>query len=143
MSLVPDDFNVPLLFDGPGFRLEPLGPRHNERDHEAWMSSIEHIRATPGFPDGSWPSPMTLGSNLADLARHAQDFEERRGFTYSILDGDDVIGCLYIYPSRTADASVSSWVRASRAEMDVVTWQAITSWLATDWPFATVEYGAR
>ena len=65
------------------------------------------------------------------------------GFTYSILDGDDVIGCLYIYPSRSADASVSSWVRASRAEMDVVTWRAISTWLETDWPFTTVEYGAR
>ena len=26
MSLVADDFVVPLSFDGPGFRLEPLGP---------------------------------------------------------------------------------------------------------------------
>jgi hypothetical protein len=60
-----------------------------------------------------------------------------------MLDGDEVIGCLYIYPSKTADAAVSSWVRASRAEMDVMTWQAISTWLETDWPFATVEYGAR
>ena len=27
---VPDGFEVPLSFDGPGFRLEPLGPEHNE-----------------------------------------------------------------------------------------------------------------
>ena len=86
---------------------------------------------------------MSLESNLADLVRHAQDFEDRSGFTYSILDGDEVIGCLYIYPSQTADAAVSSWVRATRAEMDVVTWQAIASWLESDWPFATIEYGAR
>jgi hypothetical protein len=107
------------------------------------MSSIEHIRSTPGFPDGSWPTAMTLESNLADLERHANDFEERSGFTYSILDGDDVIGCVYIYPSQTADAAVSSWVRASRAEMDAVTWRAISTWLQTDWPFATVEYASR
>jgi hypothetical protein len=143
MSLVPDSFIVPLSFDGPGFRLEPLGPRHNEPDHEAWMSSIDHIRQTPDFPDGSWPMSMTLDANLADLVRHAKDFEERTGFTYSMLDGDEVIGCLYIYPSKTADAAVSSWVRVSRAELDVVTWQAISTWLETDWPFATVEYGAR
>ena len=109
MSFVPDDFAVPLTFEGPGFRLEPLGPKHNERDHDAWMSSIDHIRQTPDFPDSSWPTAMTLESNLADLVRHANDFENRSGFTYSILDGDDVIGCLYIYPSRSADASVSSW----------------------------------
>jgi hypothetical protein len=143
MSLVADDFVVPLSFDGPGFRLEPLGPQHNERDHDAWMSSIDHIRETPGFPDGTWPSPMTLESNRADLVRHAKDFENRSGFTYSMLDGDDVIGCVYIYPSPTADAAVSSWVRASRAEMDAVAWQAISTWLETDWPFTTIDYAAR
>jgi hypothetical protein len=143
MSLVPDTFVVPLSFDGPGFRLEPLGPRHNERDHEAWMSSIDHIRETPDFPDGTWPRPMTLESNLADLVRPAKDFEDRSGFTYSMLDGDEVIGCVYIYPSQTADAAVSSWVRASRADMDVVTWQAMSTWLETFWPFSTIEYGAR
>ena len=143
MSFVPAEFDVPLTFDGPGFRMEPLGPHHNERDHEAWMSSIDHIRATPDFPDGKWPTAMSLESNHADLVRHAKDFEDRTGFTYSILDGDDVIGCLYIYPSKTADADVSSWVRASRAEMDEVTWKAISTWLETDWPFETVDYGVR
>jgi len=109
-SLVPDDFDVPLDFAGPGFRFEPLGPQHNERDHEAWMSSIDHIHATPGFPDGTWPSEMTLERNLQDLVRHADDFETRKGFTYSILDGDEVIGCLYIYPAEREghDAEVSS-----------------------------------
>jgi hypothetical protein len=141
MSFVPEDFVVPPGFEGPGFRLEPLGPQHNERDHEAWMSSIDHIRNTPDFPNGSWPTAMSLESNLDDLVRHADDFANRTGFTYSILDGDEVIGCLYIYPSETADADVSSWVRESRAEMDVVTRRAISGWLETDWPFATVEYG--
>ncbi len=143
MSLVPADFVVPLGFEGPGFRLEPLGPQHNERDHDAWMSSIDHIHATPDFPYGAWPEGMSLEANLADLVRHAEDFEDRSGFTYSILDGDDVIGCVYIYPSETEDAAVRSWVRASRSGMDVVTWRAISTWIETDWPFTTVEYGAR
>ena len=107
------------------------------------MSSIDHIRATPDFPDGSWPKEMSPESNLADLQRHARDFENRSGFTYSILDDDEVIGCLYIYPSKTRDASVASWVRASRAEMDVITWQTISAWLRSDWPFTTIEYGER
>ena len=54
-TLVPDDFVVPPGLAGPGFRLEPLGPQHNDADHGAWMSSIEHIRATPGFSTGRWP----------------------------------------------------------------------------------------
>ena len=93
---VPEAFVLPTSLAGPGFRLEPLGPEHNERDYAAWTSSIDHIRATPGFETSDWPHEMTLEENLADLEGHARDFEERTGFTYSILDGDEVIGCVYI-----------------------------------------------
>ena len=48
-ELVPDGFAVPRELVAERFRLEPLGPQHNERDHAAWTSSIEHIRSTPGF----------------------------------------------------------------------------------------------
>jgi hypothetical protein len=82
---VPDGFEPPPRLEARDFRLEPLGPEHNERDHEAWSSSIEHIRASPGYPDGSWPRQMTLAENLADLERHAGDFAARTGFTYTVL----------------------------------------------------------
>jgi hypothetical protein len=144
-TLVPAGFEVPTSFDGPGFRLEPLGPEHNERDHEAWTSSIPHIRSTPGFPDGSWPTPMSLERNRQDLVRHARDFEMRRGFTYTILDGRSVIGCVYIYPTDRAgcDAEVSSWVRESRAEMDTVVWMALRKWIGEVWPFSHFYYAER
>ncbi len=140
---VPASFEVPRSFDGPGFRLEPLGPEHNERDHEAWMSSIDHIRATPGFgPDREWPVAMSLEHNLEDLDGHARDFAGRTGFTYTVLDGDDVIGCVYIYPAGEShhDAEVRSWVRASRAEMDPVVRRAVAGWLDAVWPFTSVLY---
>lgn len=144
-AFVPEDFEVPTSFEGPGFRLEPLGPQHNERDHDAWMWSIEHIRATPGFPDGNWPEPMSLERNLEDLVRHARDFETRRGFTYSILDGEDVIGCVYIYPTKRAghDVEVSSWVTERRAPMDTVVWSALSDWIAAAWPFSNPYYPER
>ena len=41
---------------------------------------------------------MTLEENLEDLVRHSKDFHERRGFTYSSLEGNNVIGDIYIYP---------------------------------------------
>ena len=143
--LVPDSFVVPAHFEGDGFHLEPLGPQHNERDHEAWMSSIDHIRSTPGLADWDWPTPMSLQQNLGDLEGHARDFRERTGFTYSILDADEVIGCVYIYPPRVegADASVRSWVRASRAEMDARVWRSLSAWLTTAWPFERLDYAAR
>jgi hypothetical protein len=144
-SFVPDDFDVPQGLHGPGFRLEPLGPQHNESDHRAWTSSIEHIRATPGYPDGRWPpvDGMSLAENLRDLERHAGDFERRVGFTYTVLDdADQVIGCVYIYPWRsdTRVAEVLSWVSADRAELDVPLHDAVATWLANDWPFAEVRY---
>ena len=144
VNFVPPDFLVPLSLETPLFRLEPLGPQHNEADYAAWTSSIEHIRRTPGFPDGNWPDRRPIADNLRDLRRHADDFEHRRGFTYTVLDPGtaDVIGCLYIYPDAAEPrrAQVQSWVRASRAELDVPLWRAVSDWLATEWPFEAVAY---
>jgi hypothetical protein len=56
-----------------------------------------------------------------------------------------VIGCVYIYPgdSEQHDARVLSWVRASRPELDVPLWRAVTGWLADEWPFKRVAYAER
>lgn len=140
---------VPADLITPRFRLEPLGPQHNAADHAAWTSSIEHIRATPGFQSGGWPPAggMTLEANLADLQRHADDFAQRRGFTYSVIEtaSSEVIGCVYIYPSRSDDydTDVRSWVRADRAELDAPLFVAVRDWLSTDWPLGTLNYQPR
>ena len=108
---------------------------------------MEHISATPGYPDGSWPREMTREQNRGDLQRHADDFRARRGFTYTVLDpaGRDVIGCVYIYPDRDDDhdAVVLSWVRQSHAQLDATLWRAVSEWLRSDWPFASVQYAPR
>ena len=59
----------------------PWGRSTTPSDLAAWSSSIAHIRSTPGYPDGSWPPRhgMSAEDNLADLTRHAADFEARRG----------------------------------------------------------------
>ena len=141
---VPDGFEPPLALDAESFRLEPLGAEHNERDYAAWSSSVEHILASPGYgPDSTWPHPMSLEENRADLERHARDFTERTGFTYTVLDpDDDVVGCVYVYPAsdEVHDAHVQSWVRASRAELDLPLRQAVAAWLVRDWPFALPRY---
>jgi len=146
-EFIPAGFEPPRSLTAPGMELEPLGPEHNASDYAAWTSSMEHIRATPGFVDGKWPHEMTVEENRADLERHARDFAERRGFTYTVRDpGDgDVIGCLYIYPLKGEPdvAAVSSWVRGDRAELDVPLYRAVTEWLERDWPFPRFEYAAR
>ena len=145
MPFVPDDFEVPVSFQGPGFHLEPLAPVHNERDHVAWMSSIEHIRATPGMPMPDWPAPMSLEANMSDMELHWGEFVDRTAFAYSILDGDQVIGCVYVDPDEEGDydADVCSWVTASRADMDAVVWRTLSEWLSTDWPFTSIKYTPR
>ncbi|MCL1594451.1 MAG: N-acetyltransferase [Actinomycetia bacterium] len=145
IPFVPDDFGVPAGFMSAEFSMEPLGAQHNERDHVAWMSSVEHILSTPGFEGSDWPAPMTLEANLADLVKHARDFDDRTGFTYSILDEDDVIGCLYIYPSSAPDhdASVRSWVAVDHSDLDVVVWKQVSDWLVTRWPFENPLYAPR
>ncbi|MFE9565720.1 N-acetyltransferase [Streptomyces sp. NPDC006487] len=154
-SFVPpaEEFEVPVRLVGEGFRLEPLGPQHNEGDLAAWSGSIAHVRATPGFL-GDWPPQegMTPEANLADLVRHARDFAERRGFTYSVLEGErdgegEVIGCLYIYPAKAdpGRVHVTSWVRADRAALDKTVYETVARWLATVWPFDAerIAYAAR
>ena len=147
-AFVPEDYVVPLSLTGPGFRLEPLGPQHNDADHRAWTSSIAHIRATPGFSTRRWPPDggMSLDENLRDLRSHADDFQQRVGFTYTVLDDEDVVvGCVYIYPSRADPdiAEVRSWVTANRAELDSVLHETVDRWLAADWPLTDVRYRNR
>jgi hypothetical protein len=157
---VPADFAVPGGLTAGPFRLEPLGPQHNAADYAAWTASMDHIQATPGFAGWGWPHPMSLADNLGDLERHAQDFAERRGFTYTVLSaGDgDVIGCVYIYPlpgdspqrdsaagsgAGGCHARVRSWIRADHADLDPVLYRTVLAWLERDWPFPALEYAPR
>jgi hypothetical protein len=144
---------APRVLVASNFSLEPLGPEHNERDHPAWMTSLEHIHATPGFTAAdwagdSWPFEMSLEANLADLTQHAVEFETGQAFAFTVVDAasDDVIGCVYIDPDDTgvAEAMCRSWVRASHAALDGPLHDVVRAWLAGPlWPFASVRFPGR
>lgn len=143
-GFVPAGFEPPLSFRGPSWRLEPLGPEHNERDHVAWTTSMDHIRATPGFAGRPWPHEMTLEENLGDLVAHREGFVARREFSYSVLDDDDeVVGCVYVLPDvedRRADAAhLRCWVTTARADLDAELRTVVTDWLRAAWPFSHVR----
>ena len=90
---------------------------------------------------------MTLEENLADLRRHADDFKRLAGFTFTVLDpeDDEVIGCVYLYPSTSDewDVTVQSWVRADRSNLDLPLADAVERWLVTDWPWKTIDRCGR
>ncbi|MEV4348421.1 N-acetyltransferase [Actinoplanes sp. NPDC049596] len=142
-AMVDDSFPVPDFHVGGVFRLEVLGPRHNEADHAAWMSSIEHIRATPGFGRG-WPpvAGMTSAENLADLERHAERSARRVDFAYSVIEvaSGDVVGCVYFVPAADGEVKALSWVSAARAELDGPLTEVVGEWLRAVWPFEVVHY---
>jgi hypothetical protein len=141
--LVDGSFDVPASYTAGGLRLELLGPRHNEADHAAWTTSIEHIRATPGF-DGGWPPPdgMTLAENLADLESHADRSARQVDFAYSVVDAvtSDVVGCVYFKPAGDGEVRALSWVCAARADLDGPLTDIVGTWLREVWPFGTVHY---
>jgi hypothetical protein len=137
----------PLGLETSEFVLKALGPEHNELDYDPWTSSMEHIAATPDYADGTWPRERTRAENRSDLQRHTDDFRTRKGFRYMVLDpaSRDVIGCVCIYPPRAGDndARALSWVRESHAHLDTPLWHAVSEWLESGWPFASVEYASR
>ncbi len=139
--IIPDGCDPLTTFEGSGYRLEPLGPAHNERDHAAWMGSIDHIRATRGFPmaDG-WPYPMSAEANLADLEAHLGEFVRGEAFAFSVLDGDAVVGCVYLTsdPGTPNGVRLRSWVTADHAHLDDTLRTETADWVATTWPFASV-----
>jgi hypothetical protein len=146
---VPDEFRVPEGNRTDLFVIEPLQERHNKSDHEAWTSSREHIKTTPGFVGQQlWvDEDFSVDDNAASIAKHSRDFEKRVEFNYAVVDTatGEVIGSVYIRPaSRDGhDADVRSWVRADRAELDKPLHDFVTRWLAYAWPFRSPDYAQR
>ena len=68
-------------------------------------------------------------------------------------ESDEVIGCVYIYPPQgqrrdggtegRSAAAVMSWVRADRAHLDRVLYDAVVAWLKRAWPFGSIQYSPR
>ena len=148
-SFVPVEYEVPDGLDTARFVLRMLSVDIAERDYDAVMTSVEHIRGVFG-PLDRWPSPdMTLDQNRADLARHQADFLARRSFAYTVLtpDHNKCLGCVYISPSpnRAYDAAAFMWVRASEKAtgLDALLFSSVQRWLQECWPFRKVAFPGR
>ena len=64
--LVPADFAVPTAHKTARYQFVPLGPALAKHDYEAYMSSIDHLRAT--FGGGKWPhAGITMDEAVQDV----------------------------------------------------------------------------
>src|SRR5260370_1259421 len=86
-AFVPGDFAVPGELVTDSFRLVPLGPEHNDGDYRAWMSSIDHIRSTPGFGGRSWPkrAAPAVGPQMPAMVAGVPEQGARRRWTCAEL----------------------------------------------------------
>lgn len=135
--VISDEVKPPKIVSRKEYYLEVLGPKHNERDFEAWSSSKESLKGVFG-PSNSWPEDVaSLQDNLRDLENHLREFKEREAFTYSIISKDEktCLGCLYIRPSihPRYEARVDFWFRDSHLSLqdDFFTW--LKDWMRDYW----------
>jgi hypothetical protein len=142
---VPAEFKVPAKVVRKEYQLAPLGPALAKHDFDAYMSSIEHIRAN--FGSGKWPTAgITMAEAVKDVEGEEERFKARKSFTYAVLtpDGKSELGCVYVSPSREAgyDAVVRMWVTKAAFDSGLQTRLEadVRAWLAKEWPFKNVLY---
>ena len=146
--LVPEGFDVPETLQTERLRLRPLTINDAVKDYAAVMSSEERLR-TVFDPGGEWPSGLTLEQNIIELGWHQTEFQLRTSFAYTVvsLDESEVLGCVYIYPTRKPgyDAEITLWVRQSRVEegLDEHLFNTVESWIADSWPLQNPAYPGR
>jgi RimJ/RimL family protein N-acetyltransferase len=140
-ELVSEDFDLPVTLEHERFRLRMLTVDDVVKDFDAICDRVDHT----GAPQP--PFVPTIAENLVDLGWHQKEFKLRRSFAYTIVAPDEsrVLGCAYINPSETHDASVRMWVRRDAWEdgLDSLVEAALRDWLEREWSFESVDWGAR
>lgn len=138
------------------FVATPLTTDTAASDYASYMASPDVIRV---HSDGRWPTEgFTFADDLRLVAKHQADHENRRAFTFVLLDPSlsESLGCLYVNPLReylqraeadrqlldavpVASAMVTFWLRQDQQDSglaDIVV-EAVNDWLLMEWPLAT------
>jgi hypothetical protein len=146
---VAASFQVPVLAEGPGFKLVPLGPALVTIDYHAYMSSIEHLQAS-FTRSKEWPhASLTSADAMKDMEGEQARFQSRQSFAYAVLtpDGRRERGSVYVSPSPVAghDAMVRLWVTKAEfdAGFDAALYQWVQVWMRSAWPFTSVAWPGR
>ena len=146
---IPADFKIPEMFQNEHFRIRMLSVNDVVKDYDAVMSSIDHLQGVFG-PNSKWPSKdLSFEQDLIDLGWHQKEFQIRSSFAYTVvsLDESEVVGCLYIFPTKKGDynASITMWVRASEVGngLDSTLFDSVKKWISEEWSFKKVAYPGR
>jgi len=144
-------FLPPTMLDTELLHLEPLAPRHTERDHAAFYPSRERLRVEMQW--GGWPRDgMSLEDNREDLARHWSEFEHREAYAYTVLtpDTETCVGCIYINPippqvalpegTPKPIATLTFWVTDEVLEegYERHLLEHLFEWFEDEWPYEAV-----
>ncbi len=149
---VPPDFKIPEALETDKFRLRMLTIKDVEKDYDAVITSIDHLRGVFGDRERNkkWPpGDLTLEQDLIDLGWHQKEFQSRSSFAYTVMNLDETqcLGCVYIFPSNNEDfdAEIYMWVRKSELEkgLDPILFKTIKEWIQEKWPFGRVSYPGR
>ncbi|MFC3396253.1 N-acetyltransferase [Brenneria rubrifaciens] len=146
-KIVPDDFNVPMYVNGEFFILRPLSPVYSNLDYDAVIASKEILGDI--FSD-NWPEGInSREDNLRYILEDYQDFQDRIGFSYIILDDEEsiCIGCVYIFPSlyEGSDVAIYYWfnVKFAGTYLTVKIENFIRSWVVEFWGIKKPAYPGR
>ena len=144
-QFLPVDFVVPAFAVTALFKLRPLTIQDVVKDYDAVMTSRNHLWQRFGDAWG-WPAAdLTLEQDLIDLAWHQKEFQNKSSFAYSVLNVEEsqVLGCVYIYPSKFQhlDAEIWFWARQSELanNLEQELRHFMLGWLAKSWPFNVVK----
>ena len=142
---VPDEFNIPSVFQNNKFYIMQSVINDLVEDYTAVMGNVEHLQGTFGGYS-NWPSyDLTLEQNLIDLGWHHKEFQNRSSFAYAVRNPDktEYMGCVYLYPStqKGYDVDVYGWLIKSACDRGLFSQfkQTVKSWLK-EWPFKKPYY---
>jgi RimJ/RimL family protein N-acetyltransferase len=159
MIYYPEESKVPNGFSTSQYDIRPLLTSDVEKDYEAVMAAQElNLRWT----EGRWPKDgFTVEENLEDLEYHQKMHEERKEFTFTVMDPEEkyCLGCIYFNPLRSeilevvkakgltyaSSSIVFFWLRPDLTDKQFSyrIFEKIRDWIKTEWEFNHVYYYIR
>jgi hypothetical protein len=146
-TFVPEYFIVPTEINQEYFCLRVLSPEYADLDYNAVIESKSRLGNV--FSE-AWPEVVTSPiQNLEHIKQDYEDFQNRLGFSYIILNRDlnRSLGCAYIFPSifEGYEAAVYFWVHIQLMDTDFEKnfESFLKNWIQSEWPFSKVAYPGR